>query len=234
MTDDLADRLLASLKVRHPDPGEPVTRYEPADPGWDDPLGLAAFLRARAPRESERGTPTLAAAMMAAADLISAHDTALATARNMSRLGMPRGTDDPSLLALGAAPLPDLPPGVNRCTAADGTPFLVALGRDVPEGWEWSASGERWWPSSSLNLPGLLYVVRPPQSQPRTERVPWWEAPGRRLPHGELIGPIAQAYPNDGPAGMYVEYHLPERGTTGNPVRDSEGRVEVLVEGTDG
>jgi hypothetical protein len=101
---------------------------------------------------------------------------------------------------------------------------------DVPEPWTLVLLGHT---ANGYRTP--LYVCHPPIPSPpvpETERVPWWEAPGRRLPHGELIGPIHHAYPVAGHSGgMYVEYHLPERDTTGNPQRgEVDGTVEVLVD----
>lgn len=68
-------------------------------------------------------------------------------------------------------------------------------------------------------------------ADPEMEWVPWWEAPGRRLPE-DLLGRIVVAHPSEYAAGgMYVEYDLPERSTTGNPVRRmSDGAIAVLVE----
>lgn len=78
-------------------------------------------------------------------------------------------------------------------------------------------------------------AVRAPRAvpEPETERVPWYRAMGRTLPYGELLGDIVQAYPSaDSPGGIYVEYELPERNTTGNPHRDdADGTVEVLKDG---
>ena len=77
-------------------------------------------------------------------------------------------------------------------------------------------------------------VARRPKPEPRTERVPWWEAVGRLTRAGVLLGRIVQAYPSEGnPGGMYVEYDLPEHGTTGKPSRNADGTVEVLVEDGD-
>lgn len=85
-------------------------------------------------------------------------------------------------------------------------------------------------------FPDTVWVeVRAPRAvpEPETERVPWYRAMGRTLPYGELLGDIVQAYPSaDSPGGIYVEYELPERNTTGNPHRDdADGTVEVLKDG---
>lgn len=74
-----------------------------------------------------------------------------------------------------------------------------------------------------------MVEVWPPRGV--TEPVPWHRAMGRRTAWGVLLGEIAQAYPSPlSPAGIYVEYVLPELGTTGNPSRNPDGTVNVLVE----
>lgn len=91
------------------------------------------------------------------------------------------------------APAPVLPPGVTLCRAADGTEFMVALGRDVPEGWGWSDDdGTEGWVTADgpvEAMPVTALRVRPPEppSAPRTERVPWSETVGRRLPDGRQV-----------------------------------------------
>ena len=114
----------------------------------------------------------------------------------------------------GSAPAaaPVLPPGVTLCTAADGTEYLTALGRDVPEGW-------RAFPTVT-RITYYPYIVRPPEppAEPRTERVPWWQAGDRPVyVKGECFGSISEAASN----GCV-------------PPIDLDGTVEVLAEPTDG
>lgn len=60
---------------------------------------------------------------------------------------------------------------------------------DVPEGWEWQCIGGGWLPATAdeFDRTGLV-VCRPvPDPQPRTEKVPWWKALGRKDVNGRPI-----------------------------------------------
>ncbi len=110
----------------------------------------------------------------------------------------------------------------------------IVLARDVPEGWEVRGATEEEWASLCTCWDDDDILEARPPAKPATVRVPWWEAVGRTLPHGEMLGRIVQAHPSEGgPGGMYVEFDLPERGTTGNPHRYPDGTVEVLAEDGD-
>ena len=70
-------------------------------------------------------------------------------------------------------------------------------------------------------------VDRRPKPEPRTERVPWWEAVGRRFPDGVLIGRVGFCRTNPGPFAY-------EEGSEFSGVWAApDGTVEVLVEDGD-
>ncbi len=117
----------------------------------------------------------------------------------------------------------------------DGVPtWLAQAGQVRGEAVRLRHRDDEW--ATWATLDGDEWVeVRAPRAapEPETERVPWYRAMGRTLSYGELLGDIVQAYPSaDSPGGIYVEYELPERNTTGNPHRDdADGTVEVLKDG---
>lgn len=119
---------------------------------------------------------------------------------------------------------PVLPDGVPQVGwSMDGYPMVN--GADIPEGWERrhdvATSGE--W-RLRHNPVGTIYAVRPVPPL-ATERVPWWEAVGRRLPDGGKIGAVGLN--SEHPNGWFVA------GTTFPAVdADADGTVEVLVEGS--
>ena len=133
-------------------------------------------------------------------------------------------------------PPPALPwPGavLSGLVDEDGVPTWLAQAGQVrgEQVRSWHGSG---WVAATHSRYAWV-EVRAPRAvpEPETERVPWYRAMGRTLPYGELLGDIVQAYPSaDSPGGIYVEYELPERNTTGNPHRDdADGTVEVLKDG---
>lgn len=150
---------------------------------------------------------------------------------DLSSIGMLAGVVITVLTAGDAdtlrAAFPELHPGVSR--NADGS--LSAPGaalRTLPEGWEWSELGVGWWaPSLFLGADTALYYVRPPQ-KPETRWVPWWEAPGRCLASGQAVSNLRVEPNESAPGGVYVEMFLNDD-VWANPIRDDEGRVEVLL-----
>ena len=137
-----------------------------------------------------------------------------------------------------AAPVPPWPGAVlSGLCDEDGVPTWLAQAGQV-RGEQVRDTRHAVWAicEQDGNLHPYAWVeVRAPRAvpEPETERVPWYRAMGRTLPYGELLGDIVQAYPSaDSPGGIYVEYELPERNTTGNPHRDdADGTVEVLKDG---
>lgn len=124
-------------------------------------------------------------------------------------------------------PAADLPEGVERIS--DGTLWLRA-GDDVPtyaapDGYEWLTFSGEW---STKSMP---YGMRPcmvqvrPIPAPATEKVPWYEAVGRKLrpPHDCPIVKVGCSIER-GPWAVKAEK---ARGAT-NFV-DADGMVEVLV-----
>ena len=146
---------------------------------------------------------------------------------------------EPTALAVLPTPLPVPPwPGavLSGLVDEDGEPTWLALAPNVLGEAVRTCIDFPWFICGSDNAVTPYWVeVRAPRAvpEPETERVPWYRAPGRRQPGGDLLGPIVQAYPNPNlPGGMYVEYELPEHGTTtGNPNRHPDGMVEVLKDG---
>ena len=137
---------------------------------------------------------------------------------------------------LDATLVPPWPGAVlSGLTDEDGVPtWLAQAGQVRGEAVRLRHRDDEW--ATWATLDGDEWVeVRAPRAapEPETERVPWYRAMGRTLPYGELLGDIVQAYPSaDSPGGIYVEYELPERNTTGNPHRDdADGTVEVLKDG---
>jgi len=129
------------------------------------------------------------------------------------------------------SPVPPWPGAVlSGLVDEDGVPTWLAQAGQVrgEQVRSWHGSG---WVAATHSRYAWV-EVRAPRAvpEPETERVPWYRAMGRTLPYGELLGDIVQAYPSaDSPGGIYVEYELPERNTTGNPHRDdADGTVEVL------
>ncbi len=134
-----------------------------------------------------------------------------------------------------AAPVPPWPGAVlSGLTDEDGVPTWLAQAGQVRGEQVRRRSDLVWVDNDQMvaHLDTVWVEVRAPGAvpEPETERVPWYRAMGRTLPYGELLGDIVQAYPSaDSPGGIYVEYELPERNTTGNPHRDdADGTVEVL------
>ena len=134
---------------------------------------------------------------------------------------------------LDATPVPPWPGAVlSGLTDEDGVPTWLAQAGQVRGEQVRIWHGEPWGKPHGSWANNRWVEVRAPRAvpAPETERVPWYRAMGRTLPYGELLGDIVQAYPSaDSPGGIYVEYELPERNTTGNPHRvDPDGTVEVL------
>lgn len=135
---------------------------------------------------------------------------------------------------LDATPVPPWPGAVlSGLVDEDGVPTWLAQAGQVRGE---QVRGRRSGPWGRNVYGADVWVeVRAPRAVPvpEPERVPWYRAMGRTLPYGELLGDIVQAYPSaDSPGGIYVEYELPERNTTGNPHRDdADGTVEVLKDG---
>ena len=135
-------------------------------------------------------------------------------------------------------PVPPWPGAVlSGCVDEDGVPTWLAQAGQV-RGEQVRGRSDFVWVNNDqmvAHLDTVWVEVRAPRPVPvpETERVPWYRAMGRTLPYGELLGDIVQAYPSaDSPGGIYVEYELPERNTTGNPHRDdADGTVEVLKDG---
>ena len=59
------------------------------------------------------------------------------TRERMARLGIPRGTDDPTLLALGAEPLPMADGSLFDCPMCHGKGWTEWGDDDDPDAWEW-------------------------------------------------------------------------------------------------
>ncbi len=139
---------------------------------------------------------------------------------------------------LDATPVPPWPGAVlSGLVDEDGVPTWLAQAGQV-RGEQVRRRSDLVWVNNDqmVAFSDTVWVeVRDPRAmpEPETERVPWYRAMGRTLPYGELLGDIVQAYPSaDSPGGIYVEYELPERNTTGNPHRDdADGTVEVLKDG---
>ncbi len=139
---------------------------------------------------------------------------------------------------LDATPVPPWPGAVlSGLVDEDGVPTWLAQAGQV-RGEQVRRRSDLVWVNNDqmvAHLDTVWVEVRAPRAvpEPETERVPWYRAMGRTLPYGELLGDIVQAYPSaDSPGGIYVEYELPERNTTGNPHRDdADGTVEVLKDG---
>ena len=146
---------------------------------------------------------------------------------------------DAVLAVLPPQPAPSLVPPwpgavLSGLCDEDGEPTWLAQAGQVRGEQVRKAALSRW--TGNIAYGSDQWVeVRDPRAvpEPETERVPWYRAMGRTLPYGELLGDIVQAYPSaDSPGGIYVEYELPERNTTGNPHRDdADGTVEVLKDG---
>lgn len=122
----------------------------------------------------------------------------------------------------------DLPEGVER--RSDGTTWMRVEGwfDGLPDGWTWvnEVAWER--ASEDDELPEPIMVEVRPVPQPKTERVQWWEARGRKLPNGRTIGSVGH-----GAVRAFVttttltSYHS---GSPDEVPADADGQVEVLCE----
>jgi len=108
----------------------------------------------------------------------------------------------------------------------DGNGGAYGPGRCLPsEGYEWrNGDGQdaKWHRAPRRPHPHQIVQCRPvPDPQPRTERVPWHQALGRKLPHG---GTVRELHKDEGLAAWASS-------PAGDSAReDADGMVEVLVE----
>lgn len=117
----------------------------------------------------------------------------------------------PWVLADAAAPVEQYPWAIG--VTYDG--YVIAEGRNVPDDWE---ARDDWkeWVAGGFWVGADLRVCRP-KPAPTTERVPAWEAWGRKVPNGETIHGLGCL---DGTLHVYHGDDVTDA--------DADGMVEVL------
>ena len=130
-------------------------------------------------------------------------------------------------------PVPPWPGAVlSGLVDEDGQPTWLALAPNVQGEYVRTCIDFPWFVCGSGNAETLYWVeVRAPRIVPEpeteTERVPWWEAPGRTLTTGKHVTYVRRSaegridYTSDGPGGVY--WHLRDLAP--------DGTVEVLKDG---
>jgi hypothetical protein len=124
--------------------------------------------------------------------------------------------------------LTDLPPGLTPNINSDGT-YYGSVEAVEKAGWQWRPGEAFSWehPDRLEDRNPTIVVQARPAPQPPTERIPWHQAVGRKLPDGTDIYSVTKAEDE-----LYILTAAPNEGyeqTDLNPDR----MVEVLVDSDD-
>jgi len=118
-----------------------------------------------------------------------------------------------------------LPPGLTPNLNGDGTYWGEQ--RHVPAGWQVQITARGNWAITKHDPESRVIVQARPAPRPPTERIPWHQTVGRKLPDGTDIYSVTKAEDE-----LYIMTGAPNKGyeqTDLNP----DGMVEVLVDGDD-